>query len=654
MDTSIRQSFCNRCLCELLFCVWARLLITVFRQVREAAAVAAKEFPGCRRVFVFDNSAIHRARAADALHAHSLNAYKTGGAVPLMRDGWYRDSQGRRLKQSMATKGGEMKSMERLLAERGIDTSAMDKKAMAAVLAAQPDFQEQKCLVEELLESLGDGCLFLPKCHPELNAIELLWAQAKRYCRRKCKFTVKSLRRTIPKALASVSLDSVRAFFERTDAWAAAYREGKDLEQAREAVKLGAKERRKARQLAKAKHSEQEPDSEHSESSDAESDEESSDEGNGSVDHGSDGDIGDNDMQDDDNADGADKPKARDVAAKSKPEPAPRKPLPRAPRPVSPARAGVVGPAHTPCGLKNSSTQCFAICGVQLVFGVPSFLSALLQLAAQSDLLSTSSAIVQSLVKLAVASNVKRNQHRAFQLFVDRACYQPATQLSAEYGDGRENDAGEFFHHLLDHLRDSAAFARAIGSNPFDAAMHFRRGSALHCPACGHSNERFRGDDEGTFYALHLSAAQFATPSLSDALARLTALTEVSQACARCGTRGKKTKHAIFANSPHILFIQIERWDHDSKCTRELNVPQSLDVSMFSARYRFLAAAVHHGGSVRSGHWTALVSRSANWFQVSDKNVENADLAATLNSSKFKRNVAALLFERVDASDEKK
>ena len=186
-------------------------------QVQKAAAEAQKQFPGHRVVFIFDNSAIHRARAADALVSGSLNAYKVGGAVPKMRPGWYRDRQGTWHEQSLLDKQGEMRPMKSLLEERGLYQPDMDKAAMAAVLPAQPDFIEQRTLVEELLDDLGHGCLFLPKCHCEMNPIELVWSAAKRYCRKHCKYSLKALRATIPgRWRVFLSIPSALSSRERT------------------------------------------------------------------------------------------------------------------------------------------------------------------------------------------------------------------------------------------------------------------------------------------------------------------------------------------------------------------------------------------------------------------------------------------------------
>eukprot|EP00122_Pirum_gemmata_P005559 Pgem_evm1s5067 len=72
------------------------------------------------------------------------------------------------------------------------------------VLKSQPDFREQKSIIEELIPRYGHKVQNLPKFHCELNPIEMLWGTAKRYSRRECDYTTAGLRATIPDALESV------------------------------------------------------------------------------------------------------------------------------------------------------------------------------------------------------------------------------------------------------------------------------------------------------------------------------------------------------------------------------------------------------------------------------------------------------------------
>jgi hypothetical protein len=50
---------------------------------------------------------------------------------------------------------------------------------MYRVLSLQEDFQTEKPLIQSIIEAAGHVCLFLPRFHCELNAIEMLWGYAK-------------------------------------------------------------------------------------------------------------------------------------------------------------------------------------------------------------------------------------------------------------------------------------------------------------------------------------------------------------------------------------------------------------------------------------------------------------------------------------------
>jgi len=94
------------------------------------------------------------------------------------------------------------------------------------ILELQPDFVNQKSLIEETIESHGHKVIFYPKFHCELNFIELFWGAAKQYTCENCDYTFKSLEKTVPLALNSVSLEKIRKFACRSWRFMDAYRNG--------------------------------------------------------------------------------------------------------------------------------------------------------------------------------------------------------------------------------------------------------------------------------------------------------------------------------------------------------------------------------------------------------------------------------------------
>ena len=72
-----------------------------------------------------------------------------------------------------------------------------------------------------------NSCFFLPKFHCELNPIERVWGQSKRYCRAHTNFSLAKLRELLNPALDCVSLELMHKFFRKTREYEKAYLEGK-------------------------------------------------------------------------------------------------------------------------------------------------------------------------------------------------------------------------------------------------------------------------------------------------------------------------------------------------------------------------------------------------------------------------------------------
>ena len=104
------------------------------------------------------------------------------------------------------------------------------------ILELQPDFQEQRSLVQEVIEECGHICIFLPKFHCKLNFIEFFWGAVKKYLREHCDYTFKTLQENMPKALASVSLQTIRKWEHRMHRWVSAYKGGLAAKEAQKQV----------------------------------------------------------------------------------------------------------------------------------------------------------------------------------------------------------------------------------------------------------------------------------------------------------------------------------------------------------------------------------------------------------------------------------
>ena len=158
-------------------------------QVGKAVKVADLKYPpsqGYHHVWCFDHSCGHTAFAEDALIASK----RPGGKQPKMRDTVWNGQP-----CPMTLPDGQPKGAALVLEERGYNTRGMKLGEMRAILADHDDFKNEKCRVDTFLSNSGHTCVFIPKFHCELNPIERVWSQSKRYMRAYCDYTIGSLRR---------------------------------------------------------------------------------------------------------------------------------------------------------------------------------------------------------------------------------------------------------------------------------------------------------------------------------------------------------------------------------------------------------------------------------------------------------------------------
>lgn len=203
-----------------------------------------------------DNSQGYSAYAKDALLAHWMN-WQPSGKQASMRDSWFM-MEGTRIVQKMTFPAthtkfpNEPKGACQILTEHGLYRSKLkfncgltpskcDPDAHDCcrrhILELQPDFREQKSLVQEVIEAWGHLCIFLPKFHCELNFIEFFWGAVKRYLRENCDYTFQTLKDNMPKALKSVDISTIRKWEHQMVRWLTAYWSGMEAKAAQIEVK---------------------------------------------------------------------------------------------------------------------------------------------------------------------------------------------------------------------------------------------------------------------------------------------------------------------------------------------------------------------------------------------------------------------------------
>ncbi|KAH8922371.1 hypothetical protein BT69DRAFT_1308593 [Atractiella rhizophila] len=142
-------------------------------------------YPGQQMLLLLDNSQGHSFFAKDALRATEMNL-NPGGVQARLRPGWY-EKDGLRIIQPMVDVNGTPKGIKTILKEHG------------------------------------------------------LWIDG---LRENCDYTFEGLKRTIPAALKSVKLSTIRKFEQRTLRWVQAYSEGKNVVDASYQVKKYSSHRR--------------------------------------------------------------------------------------------------------------------------------------------------------------------------------------------------------------------------------------------------------------------------------------------------------------------------------------------------------------------------------------------------------------------------
>lgn len=96
------------------------------------------------------------------------------------------------------------------------------------MLRQETDFLNQKIWLVEIAAKDGMEVDFFPKYHCEFNWIERYWGNAKATTRRKCTYSFEALKTTVPEALDSVDVLTMRRFARKSFRYIDAYRERED------------------------------------------------------------------------------------------------------------------------------------------------------------------------------------------------------------------------------------------------------------------------------------------------------------------------------------------------------------------------------------------------------------------------------------------
>ncbi|CAN0456064.1 unnamed protein product [Pylaiella littoralis] len=186
------------------------------------AAIAMFELsngPHRQGVFIFDNSTGHNAYDDDALLAHKISL-APGGEKAALRV--FEDDNGKTVhptfqvgdtlltdKKIFLPKTEAQKKMKGRKFGTGLDKRTM---LHGKGLLRPGAFKAQLNKVQQIFKDAGHVCIFLPKYHPELNAIERYWGYVKHVLRLHCEYSLTHMLKILPRALSGVPLEHIRAW----------------------------------------------------------------------------------------------------------------------------------------------------------------------------------------------------------------------------------------------------------------------------------------------------------------------------------------------------------------------------------------------------------------------------------------------------------
>lgn len=152
--------------------------------------------------FLFDNATSDASFSDNALRANRMNL-SPGVKCPPMRsitwgDGFHQEMTFPQYADKNLR--GKPKGIRIIIEGRGLWRAGLtlycrgkcppmlQKCCVRKFIANQPDFPQQKCVLEELIVSSGQMIIFYSKLHCELSFIDNFWGAAKRYARKNCNY----------------------------------------------------------------------------------------------------------------------------------------------------------------------------------------------------------------------------------------------------------------------------------------------------------------------------------------------------------------------------------------------------------------------------------------------------------------------------------
>ena len=162
-------------------------------------------------VWVFDHSSCHAAMADDALDVNAMNV-KPGGKQRIMKDTIWNGKEWHMY--TTAQDGTKVtKGMKMVLEECRVSTAGIGADWMREMLAKHSDFRDKKSMIEHVLVEKGMYLAFCQSFTLSLTQLRECGLGLSVTPKHNCKYSLLSLRKNIPLAYDTVTLENIQNHF---------------------------------------------------------------------------------------------------------------------------------------------------------------------------------------------------------------------------------------------------------------------------------------------------------------------------------------------------------------------------------------------------------------------------------------------------------
>lgn len=205
-----------------------------------------------------------------------------------------------------------------------------------------------------------------------------------------------------------------------------------------------------------------------------------------------------------------------------------------------------------------------------------------------------------------------------------------------------QQDAQEFLRYVINGLHDEQNRGNITGRKPFspptsasEAWSQYKTiddsplidilggqlSSVISCNTCGHRSVTW-----DPFLDLSLSLPSNCREADVDKC--LQDFMDVEQldisekyVCEKCKVMVRATKRLAIERAPQVLILHLKRFSNDGYKLSRPVMKASPRISVNGKTYALYACVSHHGGSARSGHYTASCKVDGRWWNFNDERV---------------------------------